>query len=199
VVVGNHDRRRQGLSNDLAAMVCQREYYLESQLLGMVSAVAGNPHGRLHLKVRPRAKFRGVLQRPVLDLVRVKDDDSSRLVVYPSHLIIRVLELFAPGPFALPPYALITDVDVATVLWFELVGVPVWHRARTFPAQPGSALRSLQSGPPLLLHLHGARADQSGMQLKHIRRRLRRRLRPQLGFADGVFWKMDFCDARGEM
>jgi hypothetical protein len=120
VIIGDHDRGREGLDKQAAEMIGQGEDDLEPLLFGVMAAVAGNPHGRLHLPETPRARLGRVLDRPILDLVRVEDDDPSVLVPLPRCLIFGVLALFPRRPFRLPAYAVLADLDFASFLGLDL-------------------------------------------------------------------------------
>jgi hypothetical protein len=106
-----------------------------------------------------------------------------------------MLRLLTPGPFPLPANAVLTDADLASLLRLDLFLLLLGFCARLFIPQPCSFLSSLQSRRSLLLNLHGTRADQHSVQLQHIGRGLRRRFGPELGFADSMFWEMDFRDS----
>lgn len=79
------------MGDELAEMVGQGEDDLKPLLFGVVSTVTGNPHRCLHLPIPPGTGFGVVLQGPLLDLLRVEDDNPLRLVLPPSLLVLRVL------------------------------------------------------------------------------------------------------------
>ena len=199
MIVSDQDGFRQRLGNRLAEVVGQGEDDLEPLLFGVMLTVTGNPHGGLHLPVPPCTGFGMVLKCPLLDLLSVEDDHSLGLVLPPSLFILRMLRLFAAGPFPLPADAILANSDLTSFLRLDLLMLPIRLRARLLGTQRGSLLSSLQGRRFLLLQLHCACADKHGVHLERIRRRLRGRFGPELGFADGMLGEMDFCHPKRKM
>ena len=94
MVVGDHDGAGHPLSNQAVLIILDREDDLEPEFLILVTAVACNPHWGIHLHGTVRdewlftvsSRFRGRLAcrcLPVLDLLRVEDNDAFGFVLIP--------------------------------------------------------------------------------------------------------------------
>lgn len=134
VIIGDHDRIRHGLSNDFVSVILDGEDDLKPKFLILMSAIASNPHGKLNLQ-GPFRKCRwgvwviagdsalAVLCRfgPLLDFIRVEDNDTLLLVLLKQFLFIRLLLLLARRPFSLSLYASGTNLDFSALQWLLLI------------------------------------------------------------------------------
>ena len=129
VVVGNHDGVCQSLRDDLVPAVFDREYYLETHFLVLVTTIACDAHGKFNLhssRLRgPIPGFvAGCLSRnfdPFLDFIGVEDDDSPLFVFLEELFFLWLFLLLPRSPFPLTLNAARANLDLTAIQRLVLI------------------------------------------------------------------------------
>jgi hypothetical protein len=195
VVIGDHDGTGQGLGHKVTTEVGDGEDDLESEFLAMMTAVACNPHRSLYLEICTNGTMLvSIWLLPLLDLLGIEDDDPQALILHPQLLVLGLLDLLPRSSLPFARHTASTYLYLATALRL----VFVVHRAVLTTSLLLERLRlspsPLASLLPLGRILHGAGANQGGMELEHVWAAIWSRLRQQLRLADGVGWEVQPLD-----
>lgn len=126
MIVCNHDRRGDLLSNELVLVVLNCKDDLKSKFLILVSTVACDPHGCIYLIGTVGDKWLcsiacGVGRRltcrclPVLDFVSIENNHPLCFIFVPRFFLFYLLDLLPCCSLSLSRYATSTDFHITTI------------------------------------------------------------------------------------